>query len=117
MQSAKEKLSNMASAAKEHLNINKAKVEEKVEKAGARTEEEKKIVEERKKAKEAEAKMELHEAKAKHAAEKLGAKQSHLYDQVHHHHGHHPLGTSKPKVGSSVPTTPLGKHPPGTYQM
>jgi hypothetical protein len=30
MQSAKEKLSNMASSAKEHVNIYKAKVEEKV---------------------------------------------------------------------------------------
>lgn len=61
--------------------------------------------------------MELHEAKAMHAAEKLGAKQSHLYDQVHRGHGHHLLGTSKPVVGSSVPTTPLGKYPPGTNYM
>jgi len=30
MQSAKEKLTNMASSAKEHVNIYKAKVEEKV---------------------------------------------------------------------------------------
>lgn len=82
-----------------------------VEKAGARTEEEEKIAEERRKAKKTQAEMELHEAKAKHAAEKLRAKQSRLYDH-HNHHAHHPV------VGSgSMPTTPLGKLPPATKHM
>ncbi|GMP95534.1 hypothetical protein CsSME_00044546 [Camellia sinensis var. sinensis] len=60
MHSAKEKVSNMASAAEEHVDIYKAKVEEKVEKAAARTKEEKDIAQELRKAKEAEAKMKLH---------------------------------------------------------
>lgn len=97
----------------------------KAEKAVARTPEEKEIAHQRRKAKEAEAKMELHDAKADHAAEKLQAKQSHLYG--HHHHptthqqpmmttpgttqpyGHtQPVGTAAPTAGTNVPTYPLG---------
>lgn len=70
----------------------------------ARTEEEKVIAHERAKAKEAKAKMELHEAKAKHAAEKLSAKQSHYYGG---HHEAQPVGSiSKP--GTTFPTYPPG---------
>ncbi|KAG8637831.1 hypothetical protein MANES_15G168800v8 [Manihot esculenta] len=74
MRTAMAKISNMASAAREHMSICRAKVEEKVEKATARTHDEKKIAKERRKAKEARAKMELHQAKARHAAEKSSAK-------------------------------------------
>lgn len=45
-----------------------------MEKATARTHEEKEVAKERRKAKEAQAKMELHQAKARHAAEKSSAK-------------------------------------------
>ncbi|KAJ7952671.1 Seed maturation protein [Quillaja saponaria] len=131
MQSAKEKLSNMASAAKEKADIYKAKIEEKAEKATAITEEEKVIAHERRKVKEAKAKMELHEDKAQHAAEKLNTKHSHLYG---HHEPHlmgthrsqpgqhvpvvgtqgqqQPVGTAVPMVGATAPTYPLGGHPP-----
>ncbi|KAB2626421.1 hypothetical protein D8674_042935 [Pyrus ussuriensis x Pyrus communis] len=67
----------MASSAKEHVNIYKAKVEEK---------EQKKMAKERRKVKEARAKTELRKAKARHAEKKLiSSKQSHA------HHGHQPL--------------------------
>ncbi|PNX94102.1 seed maturation protein [Trifolium pratense] len=110
-----EKLKNKASAAKEQADIYKAKIEEKAEKARARTKEEKVIAHERAKAKEAKAKMELHEAKAEHAAEKLSAKQSHYYGHneppvgVHQPQmvGNQPLG-SIPKPGTTAPTYPLG---------
>ncbi|KAJ1428953.1 Late embryogenesis abundant protein [Sesbania bispinosa] len=121
MQSSKEKLKNVASAAKEHVDVYKAKIDEKAEKATARTEEEKVIAHERAKAKEAKAKMELHEAKARHAAEKLGAHQSHYYG--HHNEppplglgAHQPLG-SVPKPGSTYPTYPLGGTPPGNKHI
>ncbi|WJX89372.1 hypothetical protein P8452_71375 [Trifolium repens] len=123
MQSTMEKLKNKASAAKEQADIYKAKIDEKAEKARARTKEEKVIAHERAKAKEAKAKMELHEAKAEHAAEKLRAKQqSHYYGHnepvgVHnepqivetnqYHQGNQPLG-SIPKPGTVAPTYPLG---------
>lgn len=145
MQVAKEKLSNLASSAKEHINIYKAKVAEKVvnhesssficdflhdcgspyhfimcfveikwrvaviqlERARARTKEEKKMAKERRKVKEASAKMELHKAKARHAEKKLGAKLTHGHGifnyhhpppaPLHHHqhqHGHQHLGTT-----------------------
>ncbi|XP_050378312.1 late embryogenesis abundant protein 6-like [Argentina anserina] len=77
MQVAKEKFSNLAWLAKEHINIYKAKLKEKLERAKARTKEEKKIAKERRKVKEASAKMKLHKAKARHAEKKLGAKLSH----------------------------------------
>ncbi|KAH7514393.1 late embryogenesis abundant protein 18 [Ziziphus jujuba] len=102
MQSAKEKLSNMASSAKEHLNIFKAKAQEKGEKATASTEEEKKIAEEERKAKEAEAKRDLHEAKAGHAADKN-------FHTHRPHNDHH----DPPLSGSTLPTYPLGGHRPG----
>ncbi|XP_054809939.1 late embryogenesis abundant protein 6-like isoform X3 [Prosopis cineraria] len=102
MQSTKEKLSNMASAAKEHIDIYKAKIDEKAEKSVARTEEEKIIAHERAKAKESQAKMELHEAKARHAAEKLSAKQP---SQFSHHDpsfvGAHQHGTKQPAYGAA----------------
>ncbi|KAH0658788.1 uncharacterized protein [Solanum tuberosum] len=120
MHSVKEKVSNAAAAGKEHVDILKAKAEEKAEKAVARTREEKRIAEEVRKAKEAEAKMELHQAKARHAAETLQSKQSHL---IGHHHavGVH-QGQQNPVVGSTIPTTatvaptyPLGGYPPTSH--
>ncbi|XP_060179251.1 late embryogenesis abundant protein 6-like [Lycium barbarum] len=122
MHSVKEKVSNAAAAGKEHVDILKAKAEEKAEKAYARTREEKTIAEEVRKAKEAEAKMELHQAKARHAAEKLESKQAHLGGLVgpHHHgptvggQGHHvnPVGTTVPTTGTVAPAYPLGGYPP-----
>ncbi|PSR89229.1 Lipid II flippase [Actinidia chinensis var. chinensis] len=113
MHSAQEKLSNAASAVKEHVDIYKAKVEEKVEKATARTKEEKEIAHERRKAKEAEAKMKLHEAKAEHTAKKLHS--HHLYGVGTH--THRPVGTAAPMTGTTVPTYPLGGHPPGYHTI
>ncbi|GAB4857814.1 hypothetical protein Ancab_015720 [Ancistrocladus abbreviatus] len=124
-------MSDMASSAKAHANICKAKAEEKADKATARTEEEKEIAHQMRKAKEAEAMAELHAEKARHAAEKLEAK------QAHHLHGagvgigrhHQPLvvgynepvatgvgGTHQPVVptttapvlGATAPNCPLG---------
>ncbi|XP_038906206.1 late embryogenesis abundant protein 6-like [Benincasa hispida] len=86
MQSAMEKLSNMGSVAKEKLKICRAKLDEKVEKASVKTREERKIAEERRKAATAEAKRELHEAKARHAAQKLRSKKSHVLGGHLHHH-------------------------------
>ncbi|XP_057478931.1 late embryogenesis abundant protein 6-like [Actinidia eriantha] len=111
MHSAEEKLSNAASAAKEHFDIYKAKVEEKVENATARTKEEKERAHECRKAKEAEAKMKLHEAKAEHAAEKLHS--HHIYGVETH--GPQPIVTAAPVPGTTVPTYPLGGHPPGHH--
>lgn len=97
-----------------------------MEKAAARTKEEKEIAVERRKAKEAEAKMNLHEAKARHAAEKQQAVQAHLYPAAgrHHHHGgdpvvggqvghHEPVGTVVPPTGTVMPGYPLGGYPHG----
>ncbi|PQQ11978.1 uncharacterized protein Pyn_05043 [Prunus yedoensis var. nudiflora] len=113
MQYAKEKLSNMASSAKEHVNIYKAKVEEKLEAVAARTKEEKKMAKERRKVKEARAKMELHKAKARRAEKKLSSKQPHVHGGGRHHHhqrlsagtrhmhGHQHLGTAEyPMAGT-----------------
>ncbi|KAK7263314.1 hypothetical protein RJT34_30902 [Clitoria ternatea] len=115
MQSSKEKLKNVAAAAKEHVDVYKAKIDEKAEKATARTEEEKVIAHERAKAKEAKAKMELHEAKARNAAEKQSAKQLHYYGLNNHQtsppHSHHPLG-AVPMPGATYPSYPLGGNPP-----
>ncbi|XP_030446511.2 late embryogenesis abundant protein 6 [Syzygium oleosum] len=125
MQSAEEKLKNVASSANEHINIAKAKLEEKEEKAVARTPEEKEMAHQHRKAKEAEAeaKMELHQAKAKHAANKFTAKHSTLAGNVQepatrvvaapgHQTGHQPIGVADPMTGTTVPTYPLGGHPP-----
>ncbi|QCD81446.1 Late embryogenesis abundant protein [Vigna unguiculata] len=105
MQSTKEKVKNMASAAKEQVDVYKAKIDEKAEMATARTEEERVIAHEHAKANEAKAKMELHEAKARHAAEKLGTKQSHplveTHNQTQYEYQHESLGV--------VPTYP--SHP------
>ncbi|KAK7330891.1 hypothetical protein VNO77_25097 [Canavalia gladiata] len=136
MQSSKEKLQNVAAAAKEHVDIYKAKIDEKAERATARTEEEKAIVHERAKAKEAKAKMELHEAKARHAAEKLSNKQSHYYglhehespvvgaqqqpplvgNQTQYQQGHHSLG-AVPMSGTTYPSYPLGGNPPSNKHI
>ncbi|GMH09224.1 hypothetical protein Nepgr_011064 [Nepenthes gracilis] len=109
----------------------KAKAEVKADKSTARTEEERDIAHQMRKAKEAEAKTELHREKARHAAEKLEAKQS------HHHHdplyggvggsyykqpvvgftepagaaGPQPVGSPAPVPGVTAPTYPLGGHP------
>lgn len=95
MQSAKEKIRDMASTAKEKLNICGAKVQGHAEKMMARTSKEKKMAKEREKSKEAQAKAELHQSKAEHAADA----------QVHGHHlpGH-----------STYPTRVTGTaYPPG----
>ncbi|XP_065877696.1 late embryogenesis abundant protein 18-like [Euphorbia lathyris] len=113
MQAAKEKISNMASAAKEHITICKAKAQEKVEKGSARTKEEKKIAKERRKAKEAQARMELHQAKAKHAAHKLSGQTLHHLPPQQPYATNQPVGTTATMAGSTVPTYPLGGHPPG----
>ncbi|XP_030533534.1 late embryogenesis abundant protein 6 [Rhodamnia argentea] len=129
MQSAEEKLKNVASSTKEQINKAKAKIEEKVEKAAARTPEEKEMAHERRKAREAKAKMELHHAKAKHVGEKFATKHStlagHVHEPVTHHTttqpvvgapghqtGHQPVGTADTMTGTTVPTYPLGGHRP-----
>ncbi|XXG75743.1 hypothetical protein AAC387_Pa08g0251 [Persea americana] len=100
MQAPKEKVSDMASAAKERIVHHKAKVEEKVEKAASRTGE-KEIAEERRKAKEEEAKMELHESKAHHKAQREHAKHEREYPHDGHErlsamHGHHYSAATNP---------------------
>ncbi|KAK6250971.1 hypothetical protein SCA6_004976 [Theobroma cacao] len=121
MQSVKEKISNMASSAKEHMNIGKAKVEEdQMEKAAARTAEEKRLATESKKAKEARAKMELQQDKVRHAKERLRSKQpQYLHGYGYDHappvsgtHGHQTVGSAAPVGGTNVPTYPLVGHPP-----
>lgn len=108
------------------------------DKATARLPEEKEIAHQNRKVKEAQAKMELHEAKARHAAEKLAAKQtSHLYGHVHHprpvassgadYYGTHQpvVGTHAeqqqpaidPVTGATIPGYPLGGHPTGHKYM
>ncbi|KAI3505385.1 hypothetical protein L1887_27503 [Cichorium endivia] len=138
MHSVKEKVSNAASAAKAHVESYKANMEEKAEKATARTQEEKEIAHQRRKAKEAEAKMNLHVEKADHAAEKLHGKHhvlghdsvAGIYGGHHqtpvgtvgqttatgvvpgavHHHHQQPLGAVDPLTGTTAPTYPLGGH-------
>ncbi|ESW27766.1 hypothetical protein PHAVU_003G230300 [Phaseolus vulgaris] len=106
MQSSKEKLKNMASAAKEQVDVYKAKIDEKAEKATARTEEERVIAHERARANEAKAKMELHEAKGRHAAEKL----EHPLVGTHQTHYHAPGAVPMP--GATYPSHPLGGNLP-----
>ncbi|CAH8300065.1 unnamed protein product [Eruca vesicaria subsp. sativa] len=91
MHSVKEKISDMASTAKEKLSICGAKAQGHAEKKMARTSHEKKIAKEREKSKVAQAKAELHQSKADHAAD----------TQVH---GHHLPGHS---------TYPTRAYPPG----
>ncbi|KAI3692054.1 hypothetical protein L6452_31863 [Arctium lappa] len=130
MHSVKEKVSNAASAAKAHVETYKANLEEKAEKATARTHEEKDIAHQRRKAKEAEANMNLHLEKAEHAAEKLHGKHHVLgHDSVagaYGGHHHAPVGmagqtttttttgtipgTVHPTAGTTAPTNPLGGH-------
>ncbi|XP_039056435.1 late embryogenesis abundant protein 6-like [Hibiscus syriacus] len=69
MQAVKEKISNMSSSPKKHVNIGK------LEKATATTEDEKELAHERRKAKEARAMMEQHQDKVKHLEEMLTPKQ------------------------------------------
>ncbi|XP_058086312.1 late embryogenesis abundant protein 6 [Magnolia sinica] len=102
MQAVKEKVSNAASVAKEHIDIYKAKVEEKAEKASARNETEKEIAHERRKAKEAEAKMEMHAAKVEHKANKENAKHAHA---VGTHAHHYLVGAAHPTAGAAVVQT------------
>ncbi|CAH8359668.1 unnamed protein product [Eruca vesicaria subsp. sativa] len=115
MQSAKQKLSDMASTAKERMVECEAKAAEKAEQAMARTKEEKEIAHQRRKAKEAEAKMDLHIAKAVHAEEKLMAKQSHY----HVSHGLHnaPVPAPAPVMGHGYRHDPPGvtSIPPAAY--
>ncbi|KAL9669507.1 hypothetical protein QQ045_007054 [Rhodiola kirilowii] len=85
MQAVKEKVSNMASKAKEKMTMCRARMEERTEVTAARTKEEKVMAHERRKAKEAQAKMELHQEKARHAANKQNSK-------LPHHHHNMPLG-------------------------
>ncbi|KAI3804529.1 hypothetical protein L1987_26140 [Smallanthus sonchifolius] len=131
MHSMKEKVSNAASAAKAHVESYKANLEEKAEKATARTQEERDIAHQRRKAKEAEAKMNLHVEKAEHAAEKLHGKHhvlGHGHDTVTGVYGRHhqtpvgsvgqttvplhqqPVGAVDPVTGTTVPTYPQGGH-------
>ncbi|XP_071737414.1 late embryogenesis abundant protein 18-like [Rutidosis leptorrhynchoides] len=132
MHSVKEKVSNAASAAKAHVESYKANLEEKAEKATARTQEEKEIAHQRRKAKEAEANMNLHVEKAEHAAEKLHGKHHVLGHDVYGGHGHQtthvgvagqpvgpvpgdvphqqPLGAVDPVTGTTASTYPLGGH-------
>ncbi|KAM1236434.1 hypothetical protein ACFX15_036847 [Malus domestica] len=100
MQSAKEKLSNMASAAKEHVDIYKAKAQERVVKATAKTDEEREIASQIRRAKEAKAKMEFHEAKTKHSAENRLVGDGHGNDHQPHDAG--------PLPKTTVPAYPLG---------
>ncbi|PQM39064.1 late embryogenesis abundant protein 6 [Prunus yedoensis var. nudiflora] len=113
MQSAKEKLSNMACAAKENVNIYKAKAEEKMEKATAKTEEQREIASDVRKAKEAKAEMELQEAKAEHAAEKLtaSAKKSHVI----HGQNHPAVGDRHDHDGARLHKTTVPAYPLGGY--
>eukprot|EP00258_Populus_trichocarpa_P014327 XP_006368417.2 late embryogenesis abundant protein 18 [Populus trichocarpa] len=120
MQAAKEKISNLASVAKERMTICKAKVEEQAELTTARTAEEKELARERRKVKGAQAKMELHQAKAKHAAEKLSSKHHHHHQPpvvgtqpVVGTHANQPVGTGGTMPGTTAPAYPLGGHPPG----
>ncbi|KFK44995.1 hypothetical protein AALP_AA1G330500 [Arabis alpina] len=138
MQSAKQKISDMASVAKEKMVICRAKADEKAEKAMARTKEEKEIAHQRRKAKEAEANMDMHMAKAAHAEEKLLAKQSHYHVTDHgvshvdhghlpHHvpmaapaptpvtgHGHVPMAAPAP---TPVMGHGYGQNPPGATSV
>ena len=79
-----------------------------LEKATARTEEEKKLAHERKKAKEAEAKMELHQDKARHVEEKLRPKQP----QYLHGYGYDHEPKAATTAETSVPPYHLTGHPP-----
>ncbi|KAF3586816.1 hypothetical protein F2Q69_00027909 [Brassica cretica] len=108
MQSAKQKLSVMASTAKERMVA---------EQAMARTKEEKEIAHQRRKAKEAEANMDMHMAKVAHAEEKLMAKQSHYHlSQGHVTHGA-PVPAPAPVIGHGYRHNPPGvtSVPPAAY--
>lgn len=101
-----------------------------VEKATARTSEEKQMARERRKAKEAQAEMELHQAKSRHAAKKLAGKQAQSYGYVHKapancgayygttqqvtgNQGHQAVGAADTMTGTAIPTYPLGGYPTG----
>ncbi|XP_059658767.1 late embryogenesis abundant protein 18-like [Cornus florida] len=135
MYSAKEKVSNAASVAKEKVDKYKAKVEEKLKgfysfddalnKSTARTKEEEEIAHQERKAKEAEAEMRMHDAKFEHAAEKLQAKHTHHCLGVggHSHtstHAHYqPVGTVAPTTGTTAPVYPLrgqARYPHGQHK-
>uniref|UniRef100_A0A0A0L1A9 Uncharacterized protein n=1 Tax=Cucumis sativus TaxID=3659 RepID=A0A0A0L1A9_CUCSA len=87
-----------------------------VEKASVKTAEERKIIEERRKAATAEAKRELHEAKARHAAQKLRNRKSHVLGGHRHHQSPMEGGAATHLGGATnVPaypiTSPEGYHP------
>ncbi|KAJ4958651.1 hypothetical protein NE237_025762 [Protea cynaroides] len=126
MQPVKDKLSNMAGAAKEQASIARAKAGEKIETATATTPEERERAHERTMAKEAQAKMQFHEGKA----ERLDEKQHHPYG-LHGHlhqqqHGEHQFpiptpGGEYPMAGTTTtgadPTRPVAGQPPTTRYM
>ncbi|KAL8195863.1 hypothetical protein R6Q57_025353 [Mikania cordata] len=130
MHSVKEKVSNAASAAKAHVESYKANLEEKAEKATARTQEERDIAHQRRKAKEAEAKANMHAEKAEHASEKLHGKHHHVLGGDYGGHNqtpvgqtvvplHHqpPVGAVDPVTGTTVPNYHLGGHLHGHKQL
>ncbi|KAL6279693.1 hypothetical protein ACE6H2_016574 [Prunus campanulata] len=102
MQSAKEKPSNMACAAKENVN-----------KGNGETEEQREIASDVRKAKEAKAEMELHEAKAEHAAEKLTA--SAKKSQVIHGQNHPAVGDRHDHDGARLHKTTVPAYLLGGY--
>ncbi|KAL1556929.1 late embryogenesis abundant protein 6 [Salvia divinorum] len=119
MQSAKQKAADAAAVAKEHVEILRAKTQEKAEKAAAPTKEGREITHERRKAKEAEAKMKMHVAKADHAADKLHSAQHGGLCGIGCNHHHHGGGYQDPVVGSAVapayPPTVAPAYPPTGY--
>ncbi|KAH0862802.1 hypothetical protein Bca4012_092763 [Brassica carinata] len=115
MQSAKQKLSDLASTAKKKMVICRAKAEEKAEKARAQTKEEKKVAHERRKAREAEAKLDMHVAKEAHAEEKLMDKQSHYHVSQSHVPHHTPVTTPQPVVGHGYGHNHPAAYPPTAY--
>ncbi|XWS49242.1 hypothetical protein CRYUN_Cryun13aG0147200 [Craigia yunnanensis] len=107
----KKKISNIASSVKELINIVKADVEEKKQRLGQITEEEKKLAHERKKAKEAPAKMELHQGKVRHAEERMKAKQP----QYLHGYGYDHRTAATPMAETTRPTYNIAGHPPTSW--
>ncbi|GER30274.1 seed maturation protein [Striga asiatica] len=102
MHSTKQKVSDAAAVAKEHVDILKAKAQEKAEKGMARSKEEKEVAHEVRKAKEAEAKMKMHETKAQNAQDKLYGEHHGLYGKHHHQ----PVGSAFPATGGVAPAYP-----------
>ncbi|KAF3324812.1 late embryogenesis abundant protein D-113 [Carex littledalei] len=109
MQGAKEKAKDLVSSAKAKVKEQEAKVEEKLEKATARSEVQKEIAHERSKAKIAEAKMEMHAEKVQHREESMMRHRFHRHDDVGVQPVHHDPG---PILAPAFPTYPVsGAHP------